>query len=56
MTETIMPKEMVAALKPEYVSPVVAYMCHEDTKDSGVVMEAGGGWFARVATANGRLL
>ena len=22
-------------------------MCHEDTKDSGVVMEAGGGWFAR---------
>ena len=48
MTETIMPKEMVAALKPEYVSPVVAYMCHEDTKDSGVVMEAGGGWFARV--------
>ena len=48
MTETIMPKEMVAALKPEFVSPIVAYMCHEDTKDSGCVMEAGGGWFARV--------
>ncbi|MCA9695495.1 MAG: SDR family oxidoreductase, partial [Myxococcales bacterium] len=29
MTETIFPKELVDALKPEYVSPLVAYLCHE---------------------------
>jgi len=29
MTETVMPKEVVDALKPEYVAPFVAYLCHD---------------------------
>src|SRR5690606_12065175 len=29
MTATVMPEEMLNALKPEYVAPVVAYLCHE---------------------------
>lgn len=29
MTETVMPKEVTEALKPEYVAPFVAYLCHD---------------------------
>ena len=47
MTLTLMPEELVKVLKPDYVSPIVAYLCHEDTEDNGVVIESSGGWFAR---------
>lgn len=29
MTETVMPADLVAALDPKYVAPVVAFLCHE---------------------------
>ena len=35
LTETILPKEVVDALKPEYVSPLVAYLCHESCQEKG---------------------
>eukprot|EP00942_MAST-04A_sp_MAST-4A-sp1_P014856 g14856.t1 len=47
MTVTVMPEELVKVLKPDYVSPIVAYLCHEDTEDNGVVIESSGGWFAK---------
>ncbi|KAI9092624.1 peroxisomal hydratase-dehydrogenase-epimerase [Phlyctochytrium arcticum] len=48
MTETIMPPETLAALKPEYVVPVVAYLCHETTKETGSLFEAGAGFVAKL--------
>jgi 3-hydroxyacyl-CoA dehydrogenase/3a,7a,12a-trihydroxy-5b-cholest-24-enoyl-CoA hydratase len=48
LTETILPPEMVAALKPEYVAPLVAYLCHESNLETGQVFEVGAGWAARV--------
>lgn len=39
MTETVLPKELVEALKPEYVSPLVAWLCHEDCEENGSVFE-----------------
>jgi NAD(P)-dependent dehydrogenase (short-subunit alcohol dehydrogenase family) len=48
MTETVMPKEMLDALKPEYVAPVVAYLCHESCEDSGGLFELGAGWVAKL--------
>lgn len=48
MTETIMPPELVEKLKPEYVSPLVLFLCHEDTDLTGGVFEVGGGWIGRV--------
>lgn len=48
LTETILPPEMIAALKPEYVAPLVAYLCHQDNTDTGEVFEVGAGWFSRV--------
>ncbi|HWL84259.1 MAG TPA: SDR family NAD(P)-dependent oxidoreductase, partial [Polyangiaceae bacterium] len=48
MTETVLPKELVDQLKPEYVSPLVAWLCHEDCEDSGGLYEVGGGYFGKL--------
>jgi len=48
MTETVMPKEMVDALKPEYVAPVVAYLAHESVEETGQILEIGGELFEAV--------
>ena len=43
-----MPEHLTEHMNPELVSPVVAYLCHEDTPDNGIIVEAGCGWFAKV--------
>jgi len=48
MTETVMPPEMVKALKPEYICPLVAYLCHEKTEVTGGLFEVGAGWVAKL--------
>merc|ERR1712039_259211 len=48
MTETVMPKDMLASLKPEAVVPLALWMCHESSGCNGEVIEAGGGWFSKV--------
>lgn len=47
MTETVMPKEVVDALKPEFVAPFVAYLCHDSCQDTGALYEVGAGFVAR---------
>ncbi|WP_394826568.1 SDR family NAD(P)-dependent oxidoreductase [Pendulispora albinea] len=48
MTETILPKELIDALKPEYVTPLVAWLCHEDCSENGGLYEVGGGFFGKL--------
>ena len=48
MTEGVMPPDLLAALAPEYVAPVVAYLCHESCNVSGGLFEVGGGWAAKL--------
>ena len=48
LTETVLPKNMTDALKPEYVSGLVAYLCHESTEETGGLFEVGGGLFAKL--------
>lgn len=48
MTETIMPPDMLAALKPEFVVSVVAYLCHESCTENGSIFEAGAGYVAKL--------
>jgi putative sterol carrier protein len=45
LTQTVMPQDLVDALKPEYVTPLVVYLSHESCKESGKVFEAGAGWY-----------
>ncbi len=47
MTETMMTPDMLEKLKPEMVTPAVLYLCSEDAPN-GMVLEAGGGYFAKV--------
>eukprot|EP00924_Labyrinthula_sp_SR-Ha-C_P005093 maker-scaffold_1-snap-gene-21.52-mRNA-1 protein AED:0.01 eAED:0.01 QI:389/1/1/1/1/1/2/338/304 len=44
MTETIMPQELLEMMGPEYVAPIVGYLCHESVEGTGQLIELGGGW------------
>ena len=48
LTETVLPKELVDALSPEYVSPIVAWLSHEDCQETGGLFEVGGGFFSKL--------
>jgi NAD(P)-dependent dehydrogenase (short-subunit alcohol dehydrogenase family) len=54
LTEDILPPPMLEKLRPELVSPVVAYLCSEECTESGGVWSAGGGYFGRVAMVEGK--
>lgn len=43
-----MPEDWQARMTPAAVSPVVAYLCHEDCQETGSLFEAGGGWWAKL--------
>lgn len=47
MTETVMPKEITEALKPDYVAPFVLYLAHESCTDNGALYELAAGYVAR---------
>nr|XP_053653912.1 peroxisomal multifunctional enzyme type 2-like [Cherax quadricarinatus] len=47
MTEGILPPEMFDELKPEFVAPLVLWLCHEDCEDSGGLYKAAGGWYGK---------
>ena len=47
LTEDVMPPPVLEKLKPEYVSPVVAYLCSEECQESGNIFTAGGGYVGR---------
>ena len=46
LTATVMPQAMLDMLKPEAVSPMVAYLCSEECTVNGKVFSAGAGHFA----------
>jgi len=49
MTQDIMPPEVLEKLTPEFVAPVVAYLCTEECADNGSVFVVGGGKVQRTA-------
>ncbi len=48
LTETILPKEVIAALKPEFVTPLVVKLCSEESTENGSLFEVGAGWVSKV--------
>lgn len=48
MTATVLPPEMVEMLKPDYVAPLITYLCHETSKETGSVFECGSCWVSKV--------
>ncbi|XP_033124168.1 peroxisomal multifunctional enzyme type 2-like [Anneissia japonica] len=48
LTETVMTSDMVDALKPFYIAPIVAYLCHDTCNENGGIFECGAGWYAKL--------
>ena len=48
MTESLMTPEVLDKLRPEFVSPMVAYLCSEQCQRTGDIWSAGAGTFARI--------
>ncbi len=48
LTETVLPKELVDQLKPELVSPLVAWLAHERCEENGGLFEVGGGFMGKL--------
>jgi len=53
MTETILPPNLLEKLKPELVSPLVAYLSSESCQETGQIYAVGGGYVSRVAIVEG---
>lgn len=49
----VMPENLVDALNPDYVAPLVVYLCSEECQESGFIYSAGGGYFSRIAYFEG---
>jgi 3-hydroxyacyl-CoA dehydrogenase/3a,7a,12a-trihydroxy-5b-cholest-24-enoyl-CoA hydratase len=47
LTQDILPPDIFDSLSPDHIAPVVAWLCHEDCTDNGLVIEAAGGWAGR---------
>ena len=48
MTEGLFPEGAFDKLKPELVSPLVAFLCSDECKETGSLFEVGGGWMGKV--------
>ena len=48
MTEGLFPAGAFDKLKPELVSPLVAFLCSDECKETGSLFEVGGGWMSKV--------
>ena len=45
---TVMDEDAMRLLRPESVSPLVAWLCHESCDSTGGLFEVGAGWISRV--------
>ncbi|MFQ5478889.1 MAG: SDR family oxidoreductase [Candidatus Binatia bacterium] len=50
MTKDLMPPAVHEFIKPDFVSPLVVYLCSEVCQENGEIYEVGGGAFARIET------
>jgi putative sterol carrier protein len=53
LTEDVMPPEIFAKAKPEFVVPMTLYLCSEECPVSGNIYNAGMGFFNRAAVVTG---
>lgn len=48
LTEDIFPPEVLERVGPQYVSPLVAWLCHEECKETGGLYEVGAGYMSKL--------
>ncbi|XP_057396347.1 peroxisomal multifunctional enzyme type 2-like [Balaenoptera acutorostrata] len=47
LTQNILPDDLLEALKPDYVAPLVLWLCHESCEENGGLFEVGAGWIGK---------
>jgi 3-hydroxy-3-methylglutaryl CoA synthase/NAD(P)-dependent dehydrogenase (short-subunit alcohol dehydrogenase family)/putative sterol carrier protein len=52
LTEDVLPTEFADRLKPEFVAPLVLYLCSEQCTDTGLILNAGMGNYSRAAVTS----
>ena len=53
LTEDVLPPDLFAKLKPDFITPLVLYMCSEQCEDSGAMINAALGYYSRSAVMTG---
>jgi putative sterol carrier protein len=53
LTEDVMPPELFERSKPEFVAPMVMYLCSDDCRETGAIFNSGMGYFNRAAILTG---
>jgi putative sterol carrier protein len=53
LTEDVLPPDLLDKVKPEYVAPLVLYLCSEECSENGMIFNAGMGSFNRAAIVSG---
>jgi len=53
LTFTVMPEDVIGKIKPEFVAPIVAWLCSEECQETAKMFSAGGGYFSRAAVVEG---
>jgi len=53
LTEDILPPDLLEKMKPEFVTPMVMYLCSDACRSTGEIFNAGMGYYNRVAVMTG---
>jgi len=53
LTEDVMPPDLFEKSKPEFVAPMVVYLCSEGCQGTGAIFNSGMGYFNRAAVVTG---
>ncbi|MGD9318919.1 MAG: hydroxysteroid dehydrogenase-like protein 2, partial [Desulfobacteraceae bacterium] len=53
LTEDVLPPDLFEKLKPEFVAPLVVYLCSKACEETGMIFDAGMGYFNRTAIVSG---
>ena len=48
MTEDLFPPEIQKIMSPDKIVPLVVYLCHESSQETGGLFESVGGWYAKL--------
>lgn len=54
LTKGLMPEDQFEKMKPEFITPIVIYLCSEKCEESGFIYNAGQGLFNRTQILNGK--
>ncbi len=53
LTQDVLPNDLLDQLKPEFVAPLVLYLCSDKCTQSGLILNAGMGYYGRAAIVSG---